>query len=241
MVLAGCGRLNRTTSVSSLAGSLTHDAQFAAGRRPQHLPAHAPPNGHLILETELEGLIRSIWHLHAWEYSGPVWANYQIYKVDLVMPRGTADAAFTAMLQLLIIRTLDLRYHLENRVAPMYAVELTAGKQKPSLPLADGTIATGSIGVRRSGFHADALSLDELASGFLTTALGHPVIDNTGDRHKYVVDLDWSADFPDGARNRGLINLDAIIESLNKVDLRLEPRTGSFHIMVVDHLNMDPT
>jgi uncharacterized protein (TIGR03435 family) len=108
-----------------------------------------------------------------------------------------------------------------------------AGKSKPT------AIPAAKQGIQLSGYHADSITLDFLAGGFLSHNLDRPVIDMTGLTGTYSVDLDWSGGSEGGPGGRG-IDTSSISDALRRVGLRLEPRKQTEPFLVIDHINKEP-
>jgi uncharacterized protein (TIGR03435 family) len=167
-----------------------------------------------------------------------------------------------AMLQSLLADRFQMKAHRESRQMPDFdlvvaksGAKLQEGDASPNgVKDRDGKPVVGSL-LRMSGMGkvtAQALSMDQLAN-FLTQpmiGLGRPVKDKTGLTGKYTFSLDWTPD-PGlgGGPGTGLMGGappppppgsdlgPSIFTALQEqIGLKLQPSTGTFDVIVVDHV-----
>ena len=86
-------------------------------------------------------------------------------------------------------------------------------------------------------FKSDSTTISNMAGGFLTNNMDRPVLDKTGLTGEYRVQLDWS----DELRQEGRLDSTVIGAGLRKLGLNLQAQNATVKVMVVDHINRDPT
>jgi uncharacterized protein (TIGR03435 family) len=198
-------------------------------------------------------------------------------EFDIVakVPEGTAKEQFRQMLQNLLVERLQFKFHYEQKEMPIF--ELTVGKKglkmKESAPdavstpeefpweSAENTFEIGKDGCpvfpagrggrtegrpgcnRWTGFN---LSMQEIVKT-LSFNLGRKIVDATGLKGKYDIDITWyrewsgpqelvgeePADFPHGPSFTHAVR--------DQLGLELISKQGPGDIVVVDHVEKVPT
>jgi len=159
-----------------------------------------------------------------------------------------------AMLQEVLVERFHMKFHQENRDAPIYVLVVAKGgpKLKETTPgdsyskgllgPAGSKVGAGFLNVGRDHISGQGLSLEELAKALSGANTGRVVIDKTGLRGKYDFTLNWSPDQgvpPPGldggapASASGPSIFTAIQEQLG---LRLEPTKGPVKTLVIEHI-----
>jgi uncharacterized protein (TIGR03435 family) len=229
--------------------SIKYSGTAVPGRVPRSIRFKG---GRLTCDETLARLIRTAYHLEQWEYSAPFSLEFEYYEVQAIAPPNTSNATRDLMLQTMLEQRLGLKYHREDRQLPIYALLVDKG----GLRLQAGTEpAPGQIRQMSNGvFKSNSSALSELA-GFLTHTMDRPVIDMTGANGKYRIELDWSGALknappdPDeptvvsGMRiSSGPRLTPAQVSSdLRRIGLRIEARKLAVKVLVVDHVNKQPT
>jgi len=126
-----------------------------------------------------------------YQVSGPRWLNddSECFDIDATVPSGTAQAQVRLMLRVLLEERFKLAFHRERRMFPVYQLEVLKGgpRLEPANPEAKpGVSYEGSF---RSRIHSKNTSTAEFAN-LLSIRLGHPVIDKTGIRERFAIDLE---------------------------------------------------
>src|SRR5262249_41996432 len=153
-------------------------------------------------------------------------------------------------LQTLLTDRFKLAVHREQKLMPAYA--LVAGKNGPKLHEADAEaglrISMGPKGRQLNG----KVSLARLADA-LSNWVDRPVLDMTGIKGIYDIDLEWTPDegqpgapvlAPGGEAGRPEVGRDgpSIFTAVQeKLGLKLEGRKSPAEIIVVDHAERAPT
>jgi uncharacterized protein (TIGR03435 family) len=182
----------------------------------------------LTLSTPVEGL--------------PGWASTpcsdahttDTYEFQATMPVETSEADVRLMLQAFLIDRFTLAFHWETRTLPVLALVVAPGgfKVKPTDPKDDPPRAPGSIGCPREDPTCHVIpmgssSMKQVAE-MLSSDVGRPIIDKTGLRETYYVDLKWAGDAPDSP----LPSLPAVLRE--QFGLELKSETGPVEVLVID-------
>jgi len=184
------------------------------------------------------------------QISGPAWLDSERYDIVATIPGSAPREQIPMMLQTLLADRFKLAVHREQKVMPVYA--LVAGKNGPKLHEADAEgrlgIAMGPKGRQLNG----KVSLSRLADA-LSNWMDRPVLDMTGIKGIYDIDLEWTPDEGqpgaprlapggEGARpEAGGDNPSIFTAVQEKLGLKLEGRKSPAEIIVVDRAEKVPT
>jgi uncharacterized protein (TIGR03435 family) len=187
------------------------------------------------------------------QISGPDWLDTARFDIVATIPAGAPREQIPMMLQTLLADRFKLIVHREKKVMPMYA--LVAGKSGPKLQQAEAEaglrISMGPKGRQLSG----KVSLARLADS-LSNWMDRPVLDMTGIKGIFDIDLEWTPDESERAPRFALGGggpgrPEATTESgdrptiftavQEKLGLKLEGRKGPVEIIVVDNVDKVPT
>ncbi len=164
-----------------------------------------------------------------YELSGPAWLDTEKFDVMATFPLETSRERYREMLQNLLADRFGLTTHFENRKLKAYA--LVVAKHGSKLQ-ANTNGAEGAFIFGEDHITGRALSITYLADRLSspTFKLDRPVVDSTGIKGAYDFTLNWGPNGP------------SIFTSLEEqLGLKLQPRQVSFRILVVDHVDRDPT
>lgn len=163
-----------------------------------------------------------------------------VYEIAAVMPEGTSRETARLMLRSMLVERFGLRFHRETKEIPVYA--LTAGNGKIKLQSISPEQAkekkidtpTGPRGGFQSaggrGWYGAISTSVEAFAAQMSTRLDRPVIDQTGLKGQYTIELKW--DPSDDA---------SLIAAIQQLGLKLERRKMPFEIFIVDHVDLTPT
>ncbi len=188
-----------------------------------------------------QALVRFIMEAYSvakvWQISGPDWLNYEKYEFAATMPAETTKETARLMLRTMLADRFGLTLHREQRVMPVFA--LVVGSSGPRLHEVPNP-GTYDGGEGPGHFTATAMPLQRLAD-HLTLIADRPVVDMTGIKGTYKIELKWTPDFADeqDARGRRDIGMLSVIEA--QLGLKLQPRKMPFEILVIDHVEKKPT
>jgi uncharacterized protein (TIGR03435 family) len=135
-----------------------------------------------------------------------------------------------AMLQTLLAERFKLAIHRETKERTAYS--LVVGKDGPRLHEVEAGAGRTTDG--RGFLSAQKMSMSQLADS-LSKALGVPVLNMTGIKGLFDIELKWAQD-EYSANGPSIFTV--VQEQLG---LKLEPRKGPVEIIVVDHAERVPT
>jgi uncharacterized protein (TIGR03435 family) len=241
-------------------------------------PGTASPGIWRCSSVPLAFLINQAYGFEAYQFSPSNSCCQAQFDVTARVPEGTTKGQFQRMLQNLLAESLKLTIHHEQREMAIF--ELTVGNKGPKMKetAPDASLApedpwampefsigkdgcpvfpTGRGGLmgldgcyRWIGF---SLSMREIVKT-LSLHLGRKVVDSTGLKGKYDIDMTWSVDVawrmemlekaglleqigeePDGHNGPTLMHA-----VRNQLGLELTPKKGPGDIVVVDHFEKVP-
>jgi uncharacterized protein (TIGR03435 family) len=140
--------------------------------------------------------------------AGPEWLSTERYQIKAVAPAGTTKETARLMLQSMLRERFGLRYHREQR--DQFAYVLVTAASGPKLRAADPdrlkehpieTPMRPLCAASAQGPGAAAISLAQFCNGFLSHQMDGPVVDMTGLKDLYEIDLRWTQDRDLGASN----------------------------------------
>lgn len=196
---------------------------------------------------------------------GPDWLDRDRWDIEAkaaegaVAPRSrafdlTETDTIALMVQSLLEDRFKLKAHQETREVSLY--ELTVARGGAKLKLSEdqtpppafvggggiargGVLPRGGISILGNGFEARAQSMAMLATVLSSLYAGRPVIDKTGLKGLYDIQLEWNRDAGlisptgDGAiSNPAGPSLVAAVEE--QLGLKLESTKGSLPVLVID-------
>jgi len=218
----------------------------------------------------LEALIRSAYDLRADEtIAGPTWLDTDFFEIDAVMAPETTSSQFREMLKNLLADRFKLKVHRAVKGAPIWAILLAksgprmklSAQQEVDAPLPPGAFAAprtrsapqlgadgfplhpnipasgagmfttiGTLGIRLTARQQTMTDLAEVLSKFSRRL----VLDQTGLTGKYDFTLTFTMR-PD------VDSLPNIFSAVRLLGLTLQSQTGRADLLVVDHLEKNPT
>jgi uncharacterized protein (TIGR03435 family) len=157
------------------------------------------------------------------------------YEFQATMPVETTDADVRLMLQAFLVERFKLAFHWETRTLPIYALVIAPGgfKLKATDPKDDPPRARGSIGCpaddpRCHNIVMGSAPMAQFASA-VSFNVGRPVIDRTGLRETYYLDMRWAGDTTPVS---SLPSLPAALRE--RFGLELKSDTGPVEVLVID-------
>jgi uncharacterized protein (TIGR03435 family) len=197
----------------------------------------------LVMVT-LKGLVLAAYDVNDFQIvGGPSWMDNDGY--DVVAKAGS-DATYTQMkpmLQTLLADRFKLALHRESKELPVYELSVAKGGPKivatkegscapldlsgPPPPL--GTKICGGVARRLYELTSYAVSMPEFV-GYLAAIMGRPVIDKTGFKDRFDVDLKFDpCSTPGGLGGATPPGLQ------DQLGLRLQSAKGPVEVLVIDH------
>ena len=157
------------------------------------------------------------------------------YEFQATMPEETTDDDARLMLQALLVERFKLAFHWETRNAPIYALVVAPGgfKLKATDPKDDPPRAPGSIGCPADDRACHNIVMGSAPMAQFASAVafnvGRPVIDKTGLRDTYYLDLRWAGD------TTPVSSLPSLPTAMrDKFGLELKSETGPVEVLVID-------
>jgi uncharacterized protein (TIGR03435 family) len=228
-------------------------------------PGTSDPGMYLCTNCPVSWVVSEAYDVQPFEYAGPGWLENQRFDFAAKVPVGISKEVFRTMLQNLLADRFKMQVHREKKEMPVY--ELTVGKNGPKFresvpidaPHEEGQ--TGPLQRDKDGFpiltagttmavvpgHARMRSDHQTMAWLtrmLTGQLQGPVVDATGLKGKYDFLVSWS--FEENNAHDGSAMLDpyrpALINALqSQLGLKLEQRKGQAEVLVIDHIEKEPT
>jgi uncharacterized protein (TIGR03435 family) len=204
-----------------------------------------------ILNLPLRGIITQSFRAQRWMvFGGPDWINDTRYDVVGKGPDPMAtNPEVWEMMRSLLIERFHLKYHVEEREMPVFA--LTVGKNGHKLiPGEKGRCAQeikegkncGDILVPPFGTGIYNMPIGALVTGMAGRA-GRPVVDRTGLTGKYDINLSW---MPENMTQAQLLEIPkeirpeevTIFEAVERqAGLKLEPSRAMMPVLVIDSVD----
>jgi len=238
-------------------------------------PGTTDPGTWNCSNVSLEFLFANAYGLQRYQFTPLDWMNDARFDIAAKVPAGTTREQFQRMQQNLLTDRFKLTLHHEQKEMPIY--ELTAAEKGPKMkesapgaaparedpwavpkfslgndgypefPAGRGGLAGLNGHFRWTGF---GVSMEEIART-LSGQLGRPVVDTTGLKGRYDIDLTWVIDMssvqamlaargmpPVPEADSGPTLLRAVQDRLG---LKLNSTRGPGDVVVVDHAEKAPT
>jgi uncharacterized protein (TIGR03435 family) len=200
-------------------------------------PASNSPGLFRCENFPLSGYITRAWQFAPYELVAPDWLQTQRFDVQAKVPDGVSREQFQAMLQDLLAKRFGLVAHRETREMAIYALRAPQGgaKLKEWVAAAAGQSGAGrddsGLAVRRmAGWPMETVIV------WLAAELGRPVVDETGLKGRYDIELRYLPGSAGDAAGPSLF--DAVREQLG---LRLDSVKRAMPVLVVDKVERTPT
>jgi uncharacterized protein (TIGR03435 family) len=194
-------------------------------------------NGSLhSINVSLRDFIKWAYGVKDYQVAGPDWLTSQKFDIVAKAEAPVPEDRLMVMLQALLAERFKLAIHRETKERAVYA--LVTGKSGPRLHEVEAGPQHTSL--YPSSLSAQRMSMSQLADS-LSRAVNLPVLNMTGIKGVYAIELKWASD--DGGRRRDGDNANgpsiftAVQEQLG---LKLEQRKGPMEIIVVDHAEKVP-
>jgi uncharacterized protein (TIGR03435 family) len=163
------------------------------------------------------------------QITGPKWLGDERFDIVATLPAGATPQQIPVMLQHLLTDRFGMTVHEDNKTTTFFAlVPAKGGAKMKSVekPEISATVDLSSDNIQLKGYTLPAFAR------FLSTSMGHPVVDETGLQGSYDITLYLSmADIKTGK----------IRIAIQQLGLQFENRTGPVKSLVVDKANKVPT
>jgi uncharacterized protein (TIGR03435 family) len=206
--------------------------------------------------VSLKSVIARAYEVKENQVSGPDWLDTERFDIVAKVPPNTPKGQVALMLQNLLAGRFKLQVHREQKVMPVYAMEVGKNGLKLQTRKASWKAEYEWSSARRPQDMVHDASL----AGSLSSMLDRPVVDLTELKGTYEIDLDWVPDEREGggimAKMKGMAEaastdphgdpsgpngLSLFGALQEKLGLKLETRKSPVDILVVDSGEKVPT
>jgi uncharacterized protein (TIGR03435 family) len=236
---------------------LAADVHFTPPYRvPFYSGAFLSGDRYIIRQATMIHLVTTAWDLKQGGFvgGGPSWIAWDRYDIVAKVPPGTTLETARAMLQNLLAERFKLIVHPGDVPVPAYLLTAVNGKPnlKPSTATEEGsckfqpTYPSGPGTSASFAFDCHAVSMDTLAKSLGENesgsrdyvSYGTPMVDATGVKGLYDLDLKWTPKFFLGqAGSAGVSLYQALAQYGLNLDYKTTPRPG----IVIESVNREPT
>jgi uncharacterized protein (TIGR03435 family) len=193
-----------------------------------------------IRAFSLAGLLQRAYSIKTYQLSTPAWTSdlSTLFEIIAKIPEGRTPEQVPEMLQMLLKERFKLAVHRETKDMLIYA--LIVGKNGPKLKEAPvgAPMSFRASGDPRTVSHIHTVSDLSALAFAIAPYMDRPVLDLTGLKGVYDMDLDVSRDPEPGPTPLPLLDFRSGVEQLG---LKLDPRKEPVEMIVVDHIEKTPT
>jgi uncharacterized protein (TIGR03435 family) len=169
----------------------------------------------------------------------PDWARSEVWdaKGFADVPGQPSVKQFQGMIRKLLVERFGLKYHMEQRELPVYALTVAKNGEKMTPSAGD---PNGIPNENDSGngvevtMHAENMKMSELAV-MLDFFMNRPVVDQTGLTSRYDFQLKWTTD-ESKAPTDGSASPTIFTAMQEQMGLKLEPEKTMTDVMVIDNV-----
>jgi len=163
------------------------------------------------------------------QITGPKWLGDERFDIVATLPPGATPQQIPVMLQHLLADRFGMTVHEENKATTFFALVPAKGGAK--LKSVEKPEISATVDLSSENIQLKAYTMPAFAR-FLSTSMGHPVVDETGLQGSYDITLYLSmADIKTGK----------IRIAIQQLGLQFENRSGPVKSLVVDKANKVPT
>lgn len=208
-----------------------------SGRFDSH--SHSDQGSLTATNLTLRSLISTAYGIADYQLEGPDWLAAERFDISAKFPealpkdREKYNAAMGTMMRKMLEDRFKLAVHTEQKAFPVYGLMVEkAGIKFKQVP--EGPSRSDS---RNTLYQGRAIGMDRFAE-YLSRQMDMPVLDMTGLKGFYDLDLQWFPEPKEGEIPQGPALREAIQEQLG---LKLENRKAPIEVVVVDHAEKAPT
>ena len=187
--------------------------------------------------TSVETLIRSAFAIDPRAIvNAPAWTQTELFDIQATIANHeeiNTSQQYGHLLLSLLEQNFGLKYHREQREAPVYWLVLDKpDKPGPNLkPTAGAAVNISMNGGNTVDMRASNTTIDDFAKAIQKRA-GRPTEDHTGLTGHYDIQTRWAAEPSPESDDPSLTT--ALKEQLG---LKLQPAKGTVSVVVIDHLD----
>jgi uncharacterized protein (TIGR03435 family) len=226
----------------------------------KRLPADAPRRGSVYgitpaginFHVTLGNCISWAWGYQNFQVAGPKWRDYPtdvIYDIVAKAANPVPESQLKVMLQELLKERLGLAYHLETRDLPVYALVVARNGPKFHKSETEGDPSMDPVPGRTWAMTFKKVSMAQLAQVMDPPVTSRHIVDETGLAGAFDFTLDLSPYILDPETGKQILDSTGRIDEESayigalpwQLGLRLEPKRAPLEVMVIDHVEKDPT
>jgi uncharacterized protein (TIGR03435 family) len=193
------------------------------------LPPQQDPTRINYPGVTLKSVLAQAYGMTPEQITGPKWLADDRFDIVATLPAGTTPQQIPIMLQHLLTDRFGMTAHEENKTVAFFALVPAKGGAK--LKSVEKPDISATVDLNSDNIQLKAYTMPAFAR-FLSTSMGHPVVDETGLAGAYDITLYLSmADIRTGR----------IRIAIQQLGLQFENRTGPVKSLVVDKANKVPT
>jgi uncharacterized protein (TIGR03435 family) len=191
----------------------------------------------------LRTILMEAYQLKAYQIQAPEWTQTEVYEINARMSDGTSRETAQLMLRSALEDRLGMKARLEDKDTAIFRLVQIPGPDK--LQKAD-VENQSSFRIGNNQFGGPAIPISLLANA-LTQAAGRPVIDETGRKGLFKLELHWESagmTAGDGAGAGGPMRIGGdpgILAAIKDFGLKLEPAKKNMPFLTIDKINKEPT
>jgi len=198
--------------------------------------------------------IRGAYRVRDFQIVGPDWMAQARFEISAKLPAGASADQIPEMLQALLAERFKLKIRREMREQKVYALLVGNGgaRLKPAEVKAENNSpkSLGPDGKPRpimgyftppggaTSITAPSATIESLV-GLVSRFTARPVVDMTGIKGQYEFQLDFAAE-TDGAATP-VDPAHSVFDAFKQYGLRLEARKAPIEMLIVTHLEKEPT
>ena len=192
-------------------------------------------NRYNATNVSVVSLLRNGFALQEFQIDGhPGWAALDRYDIVATLPDGANPADWPLMMQALLRDRFKLRFHREQRQAPVYVMTVMKGghKLKPAASECRSPRGTCDFNGSPTSVSGRSVTTAQLAVR-LSRSIGMIVVDRTGLSGLFDIDLSWPIE--DQFIGRGASASPTIFPAIQEqLGLRLDSGRDAVEVLVVD-------
>jgi uncharacterized protein (TIGR03435 family) len=209
------------------------------------------PIGVMMRGVSLGHCIRWAYDVQPYEVVGPDWLDFvtdALYDIDAKAGEPVSEPQLKLMLRTLLVERFRLTLHREKRELPAFALVVAKNGVKIRRAAVEGEVKTETHGPFSTCFKS--MSMANYVQGTLVPPwVSRPVVDRTGLQGVFDFTLDLGRYILNGATGRpildetGKVDMEgALLRGLpEQLGLSLQSTRAPFEVLVIDHLEKDPT
>ncbi|MEO8099202.1 MAG: TIGR03435 family protein [Acidobacteriota bacterium] len=208
----------------------------AIGRTSTGMSSNTDTGSLVYSNVNLKEVIGKAYNVQQYQIEAPGWMETERFDIEAKYPAQSAPDQVPLMLQALLRVRFQLMIHRETKELPVYALTVAKSGPKVKTAEADGGISSNS---NRETWNVAAKITMRRFAEFLTGPAGRPVVDHSDLKGSYDIALAWSTDNAPAKNTAAGPSLFTALQE--QLGLKLESTKGPVEIVVVDHMDRQPS